>query len=210
VPTRRRLPRWSDENAVAKLITEEIARAELEEFYHFEAFKVPDITLPKGWRDAPTRPSVAYDIGTSEQEAVEAALRGDIELLADLLRPFSGELLGLPDEVNPAIKRLSPKAWSIIVQFLTGERNLRTGRLRGEPGRPRMSPEKRRAESPVHDAATEVDAIHDILRRSYPDQRSSQIRDRAMEIAAQRNDVEASTLAKYLSRPKKDRRRLIP
>jgi hypothetical protein len=210
VPARQRSPRWIDEEAVAEFVAKEIAQDELDELYRLEEYKEPDIKLPKGWRDAPMRPELgfAYDIGISEWEAVEAAMCGDVEPLAMLLRPFSGELLGLPDEVNPAIKRLSPDAWEIIVQFLTGERNPKTGKLRGERGPRKKSAEERRAESPVHGAAAEVDTIRAILRRSYPDQHNSQIRDRAIEIAAQRNGVEASTLAKYLRRPRKDRRRL--
>jgi hypothetical protein len=207
VPARQRSPRWTDEKAVAEFVAKEIAQDELNELYRLEKYKVRDIKLPKGWRDAPMRVSVAQRRWVGEQEAVEAAMRGDVEPLANLLRPFAG-VFGLPDEVNPAIKQLSPATWAIIVQFLTGERKLRTGRLGGGPGRPTMSLEERRAESPVHDAAEEVDAIRAILRRSYPDQHSRQIRERAMEIAAQRKGVELDTLVNYLKRPKKDRRRL--
>jgi hypothetical protein len=225
VPAPRRLPRWIDEAAVADLVAAEMEelRSEVERLAWTTNTGLPG-------PDAGDDLRAIYDLMTAEsfrgwpvkgeKDAVEAALRGDVELLADLLRPDativdilknnvktpSEELRTLAQSLS--VKTLRPSTWAIIVQFLTGERNRRTGRLRGEPGRPTMSLEERRAESPVHDAAEEVDAIRAILRRLYRDQDSSQIRNRAMEIAAQRNRVELDTPVNYLKRPRKDRRRL--
>ena len=224
-----RLPRWSDENAVADFVAAEMEelRSEVERLNAIHPGPLPP--LSKDLEEVAGLMCAEANRGwpvKGEKEAVAAAMRGDVEPLADLLRPDATTLDMLrsnhaagttlpPSELRTfarllRVRTLRMSTWILIAQFLTGERSLRTGRLRGEPGRPTMSSEKRRAESPVHNAAEEVDAIQAILRQSYPDQHSSQIRDRARAIAAQRNGVEAITLAKYFRRPKKDRRRLIP
>jgi hypothetical protein len=227
VPAPPKLPKWIDEAAVADLVAAEMEelRSEVERLAWTTNTGLPGPDAGEDLR-------AIYDLMTAEsfrgwpvkgeKEAVEAALRGDVEPLADLLRPDATTLDMLksnvktlsPSELRPIaqslrVKTLRLSTWNLIAQFLTGERNLRTGRLRGEPGRPTMSLEERRAESPVHDAAEEFHAIRAILRRLYyPKQSSSQIRARAMEIAAQRNRVELDTLVNYLKRPRKDRRRL--
>jgi hypothetical protein len=193
--TRRRLPRWSDESAISKLVAEEIEQAELEEerlFYSHYAPQIPGV--PVSWINAGI-----------ERDAVAAALRGDIAELAGLLNPEHpyNKLRKIPIR-----SRLSPETWRLVVQFLTGERNLRSGRLKGERGRPQMSSEERRAASPVHDAADEVLSIKIILHQLYPDQDRGQINDRAIAIAARRGGTAPSTLSKYLNRPRRDRRRL--
>lgn len=227
MPAPRRLPRWIDEAAVADLVAAEMEelRSEVERLNAIHPGPLPplskDLEAVAGLMYAEANRGWPVE---GQKEAVAAALRGDVAPLADLLRPDATILDMLesnfidvktlsPSELRTFARRLcvrtlSPSTWSLIAQFLTGERSLRTGRLRGEPGRPTMSLEERRAESPVHDAAEELDAIRAILRRLYRDQDSSQIRDRAMEIAAQRNGVKLDTLVNYLKRPRKDRRRL--
>jgi hypothetical protein len=194
---RRRLPRWSDERAVARLVDEEIEQAELEEERLFYTHYAPQL---------PGVPESQINVGI-ERDAVAAALRGNIAELASLLDPEHpyNKLRKIPIR-----SCLSPATWQLIVQFLTGERSRRSGQLKGERGRPPMSAEERRTTSPVHDAADEVSAIRHILGRLYSEQDHGQINDRAISIAAQRRGIATRTLAKYLSRPKKDRRRLAP
>jgi hypothetical protein len=228
VPAPPKLPKWIDEAAVADLVAAEMEelRSKVERLDAIHPGPLPplseDLEEVRALMVAEANRGWPVE---GQKEAVAAALRGDVAPLADLLRPdatildmLESNLIDVktlsPSELRTFARRLcvrtlSPSTWSLIAQFLTGERSLRTGRLKGERGRPTLSPEKRRAESPVHDAAEEVDAIRAILRRLYyPDQSSSQIRDRAMEITAQRNGVELDTLVNYLKRPRKDRRRL--
>jgi len=188
-----RIPRWTDEDAIAKLVDEIIAegRSEIERL---------DWTYPPGGKYPDELKAIAnlvyaeiYRDGwpPTEQAAVAAAMRRDLEPLADMLRPIAN-LRGLPYKPNPAIKSLSPDTWALIVEFLTGQRNLRTGRRKGEPGRPKMSAEERRARTPTHNAADEFSVIVDILQRLYPEQSAGQIRDRAEEIAKARTGARAS------------------
>jgi hypothetical protein len=61
-----------------------------------------------------------------EKDAVEAALRGDLAPLACLLHPahpLNSGLLGAPIRAT-----LTPATWGLVVQFLTGQRNLKTGK----------------------------------------------------------------------------------
>ena len=223
----RRLPRWIDEKAVAEFVAAEMEelRSEVERLNAIHPGPLPelseDLEEVAGLMYAEANRGWAVK---GEKEAVAAARRGDLEPLADLLRPdatlwhmltskFIDAKTLPPSELRPIAQRLRvrnlcPTTWSLIAEFLTGERSLSSGRLRGEAGRPKMSSEERRAESPVHDAADEVGAIRAILRRSYPDQRGKQIDDRAVAIAAQRHGVEQDTLENYLKRPRKNRRRL--
>jgi hypothetical protein len=204
------LPRWDDEAAVAKLVDDEMRelRSEVDRLAWTTSGHAPEgpEDLVEVWNLAQAEASRGWP-PEGERAAVAAAARGDVRPLADLLRPLH-HLGFLPDEVNPAIKNLSPATWSLVVQFLTGERNLRTGRNRGEPGRPKMTAEERRAANPVHDAAEEVPAIAAILRKLYPSRAKSALLERAVEIAARRKRVRRDTLARYLGRSRKDPHRV--
>jgi hypothetical protein len=191
---RRRLPRWSDESAVARLVDEEIERAELEEerlFYTHYAPQLPGV--PESRINA-----------SIERNAVAAAFRGDIAELAGLLDP---EHPYNKHRKVPIRSRLSPETWQIIIQFLTGARSLRSGRLKGERGRPKLSADERRAMNPVHDAADEFYAIKNILKRLYPKQPSDQIEYRAERIAQDRANITTS-IRNLLRRPRKGRHRV--
>jgi hypothetical protein len=140
-----------------------------------------------------------------EEAAVAAALRGDLSLLVNMLAPHPG---GPEDMVNPAIQYVSPATWAIVCEFLTGERNLKTGRMRGEPGKPKMSGDQRRADNPVHRAADEVPIVAAVLKEAYPDKPERMIAMRAAEVAAARNGARVETLLKHLRRPPGDPRRV--
>lgn len=98
---------------------------------------------------------------------------------------------------------------------------------RRKMGRPKMSEQERRAKYPVHDAAEIVPDIKAVLKNQYPDQNAKDINDRACKIAAEtvnlddndrwrpvlgsvrpRSKATAEKVMKYLSRPKRDRRRI--
>jgi hypothetical protein len=193
-----RLPKWSDKKAVAKRVADEIEEGRLEierlwTIYPHGRFSLPrqllaleELMEAEGARGWP--------IG-DEKGAVEAARRGDMEPLANLLRPLvSPPEFEIPDEVNPKIKYLSPATWSIIADFLTGALNPRTGRVKGRPGRPKLSEEERRAKNRVHDAADEFAVIRDMLRYLYPERCSAEINLSAEYIAQDRARIKTSVL----------------
>jgi hypothetical protein len=182
-------PQWTNEPAVARLVNEKLEEIELEEERRVRD-RYGDVVAGTTMRDM--EEDIVEGADGGEQRAVAAARRGDLEPLARLLRPISILDFGVEDDLNPAIKRLSPATWTLISEFLTGERNIRTGRLKGEPGRPKMSREARRARNPVHDAADEVDMIVGILRQFYPWQEREQVRERAAEIAQARANIATS------------------
>ena len=142
-----------------------------------------------------------------EEQACEAALRGDLMPLVNLLTPeiFADIGINLP---NVKIPYLKPSTWTLVVEFLAGKRNLRTGRLRGEPGRPAMAEEMRRKHNPVHDAADELPVIAAILTRLYPAVATKAVKERAIAIAARRKGARPEILTRHLSRPGSDRRRI--
>jgi hypothetical protein len=192
----RPVPRWRDVEALTERVADEIEelRSEVDRLawtttagaHGDDASKdlraVFDLVMAEGSRGWPP---------TSECAAVEAARRGDVKPLANLLRPVCG--MGLaPDKVSPEIERFSLETWTLIADFLTGERNPKTGRMRGEPGRPKMSTEERRARNRAHDAIDEIPVIRAILRRLYPEQDANQINDRAEEIAQRRKNIAVS------------------
>jgi hypothetical protein len=143
-----------------------------------------------------------------EKDAVEAALRGDVEPLANLLRPAGMPEWGIPDKVNSNVAKLSPATWELIVELLTGRRNPKTGKLKGERGPRKKSAEERRSWNPIHDAEDYVAPIAAILSRLYPDKRRAEIKSRASEIAARWRGAQLHALKKHLRRGPGDRRRV--
>jgi hypothetical protein len=188
-------PRWSDVAAVRARVDEEIAELRSEVSRRDAIFPTPSPL-----DGAPDFEAVAAMMQDeiyadwppdTEHAAVAAALRGDTKPLADMVRPIPHGGL-IPDDVNPMVKRLSVDAWALIAQLLAGERNLRTGRLKGQPGRPRMSRADRRARNPAHAAVAEVPAIRAILRRLYPERSTGEVSVRADEVARLRAGTVAS------------------
>lgn len=203
-------PSWNDESAVARLVA-----AELEEL-RLEVDRWAWTSPP--WESFPTEPEDLVEMGKlverenrmpqdPEEHACEAALRGDLMPLIDLLTPDIFEDIGI-NEVNRKIRFLKPATWTLVVEFLAGKRNLRTGRLRGEPGRPAMAEEMRRKHNPVHDAADELPVIAAILTRLYPAVAKKAVKERAIAIAAGRKGAAPEILTRHLSRPRSDRRRI--
>lgn len=117
-------PKWSDEATVARLVAEEIEADALEQeriFYTQIQDQLPEPT----WAEILYRRTPAEAV-FEEREAVEAALRGKTEQLVEM--------------VKYRRRYISRSTWDLVSEFLSGERNLKTGRLKGEPGRPRCHP----------------------------------------------------------------------
>jgi hypothetical protein len=93
-----------------------------------------------------------------------------------------------------------------MAEYLREKRNLRTGKAKGEHGRPKTGERKRRANSPVH-LATE---IYLVLRGSlaviYPTQSQDHIDERAMSLAAKLKGVEAESIHIHFNKSKHNRR----
>ena len=202
------LPRWENEQAVAAFVAaqlEELRREceswawELSEHMPTEPPELVAIAHLVLMETGMAPRSMSY-----EEEAVQRALRGDLRMLADLIRPGCYP----PEENISDDLELSPATREIVAQFLTGERNLKTGRRRGEPGRPVQSFEQRRAHNPVHRAADQARVIILILKRHYPNRSRNEIEYRAAKIAAERNGSRYKTLLRHLARSARDRRRI--
>jgi hypothetical protein len=211
------VPRWQNERAAAAFVADQLnyLRSECERLgcpitafdYPPEPTEPPELVAM--WRLIEIENwTPSDDEANTEEKAVAAALRGNIRPLADLIRPMQHPReFNLPDEVNPSVSFL-PFAWLIVSQFLSGERSLKTGNMRGLSGRPPLSIAERRASNPVHRAADEARVIIPILKHHYPRRSQGDILDRAAKIAAERNGSRYKTLLRHLARSARDRRRI--
>jgi hypothetical protein len=219
-----RPPRWSDEDAQFEWVKRRLS--ELRGEYTAAIFtgrrdqlseelkamdKLEGGFLLEGDRDKPV----------DEQEAVDAAKRGDLWPLARLLMPdpspdpVTGEVIY---DVNDRVAHLRPETYLLVIEFLLGERSLNTGRKytydsktgqKKEKRGPRFkTPDQRRKLTPTHDAAKLVPVIRQILRSGYPKQKADDINKRAVELAAEIKSVPWETLASYMGRGPGDRHRL--
>ena len=200
----RPVPPWRDVDAITKRVADEIEvlRSEVDRLAWTTNTGLPHtgasedlhavyaLAMAEAYRGWPP---------TTEHAAVEAALRGDVKPLANLLRPEHG--MGIvPDKVSPEIEHFSLETWTLIANLLTGERNLKTGKLKGERGPRRRSEEERREINPVHDAADHVPVVAAVLSRLYPGKRKAEVRRRAIEIAARLMRADAEVLKLHLNR----------
>ena len=214
-PTRR-VPRWSDRAAVAQFVADEMEDLRLEVDRISWTYTGPG-ELPDDTPDDVVAMACLVRLENrrywssieGEEAAVAAALRGDLSLLVRMLAPHPYPPGANPREhVNANIKYLSHATWAIVCQLLSGERNLKTGRMKGESGRPKMSGDQRRAINPVHRAADEVPVVAAVLKEAYPDKPEPVIAKRAAEVAAALNGARVETLVKHLSRSQRDPRRV--
>lgn len=190
---KRALPNWSDEKGVAKLVKEILAERQItaDRFRNFQ----PRYNPPLDDDDAAVESIIA------EKSAVAVAYRGDIVPLTELLR-------------DPHRNWLLPNTVELVVEFMTGKRNPQTGRPKGKPkgkgavGRRKMTSEQRLAANPIHRAAFEATVLKQELRQRYRSQKAAEVRERALELAAKRNNVELGRLRRHLKLSKNDRRRL--
>jgi hypothetical protein len=139
------------------------------------------------------------DVSTSrEQEAVEAAKRGDLHPLADIFE--AAAKAGNPDQDHPSA--ISPSTLQLAAEFLSSKR-------KRQRGRQKMSKAERAERTPTHFAAKYYfPAVKKILREGYPEQTPEDIRDRALEIVESMTGAKKETVAKYRNEPKRDPRRI--
>jgi hypothetical protein len=126
-----------------------------------------------------------------EEKAVEEALRGKPAKLADLIRQ--------PDA------QLAQSTRDLVAEFLSGKRNLSTGRAKGKPGAPRRSEKQRREKARAHRATEIFLIIQDALSVIYPYKSDADICDRAMLLAEMQTGVEIKTIENHLKKPKSKR-----
>jgi hypothetical protein len=149
----------------------------------------------------------------SERAAVEWALCGYTEPLALLLAEYWGLWHG-----GGSVKHLSPETCELVLEYVRGVRNPKTGKKRGERdpktgkkrglGARRKTPDERRKTTPTYDAVELVKwkVIEAILRAMFPGHK--EISERAIELAAEIKGVPHDTLVTHLGRSRTDRRRL--
>jgi len=188
-------PRWLDEDAVFEWVEQEIDQAEYdsvmedaqreypEDYFPFRINTPQEIAINKAVHEATTRRSIVREGQWVRARTV------NLEPLVQFV---------LNSNLPPAIGKL-------VIEFLRGQRNLKTG---NKPGRRKMTDDERRAINPIHDAADDVPFIKAILKNDWPNQTPEDIRDRALAITAKRHRVKEETLARYLNSSKRHRRRL--
>ena len=145
--------RWTNEEGVLKLVKQRLQELRVE--YVAAIFTGRPVQLPREAKEAMDRlEKFPGPDQIDEQAAVDAAKGGDLRPLAyhfllpdpdPDMDPDTGEVTKVTYEVNDRIAHLRPETWLLIVEFLLRERNLKTGKKKGEPGRPRMTEEERRA-----------------------------------------------------------------
>jgi hypothetical protein len=199
-------PKWENKKAVFKLVEERLR--EQEDAYHAFIFA----GRPHQLTEAQLRvvgalpdPNRQWD----EQTAVEAAERGDLWPLVRLLAPdpvperdTDGKITKVTYEVSDRIPHLKPDTWSLIIEFILGDRSLKTGRKKGERGAPKMSEdEKRKRWKAIRTGARDLyEVVIEILRDEFPEQRSKGIRDRALEFAADKTGMSESSLFEHIKK----------
>ncbi|MGB5903597.1 MAG: hypothetical protein WBH00_12150, partial [Xanthobacteraceae bacterium] len=110
------------------------------------------------------------------------------------------------NQFDPAARRmLSPDTYDLAAEFVSGARNAKNGKLRGEGGAPRKSEDQRRAATPAHNAVEVLPLVQEILARHWPDQN---VRDRAVKVAAQIAGAEENAVHSLVRRSGRDRHRL--
>ena len=138
----------------------------------------------------------------TEEGVREAALSGWTEPLALLIQQHVD-----PVEGFAKVDRISPEIWRLVMEYVRGERNPKTGKRKGDRGPRKKTSAERRATTPTHDAADFVPVIQTYLREAYPKQDRGEINDRALKIAARIKGARADTVADHQKRGRRDRHR---
>jgi hypothetical protein len=158
-------------------------------------FEMPDDLAPGSGIALSNRPMIAPGSGIGISNRPE-----------DNLSPEEIKLMR-PDHPS----KLSPGVLRLVGEFLSGERNMKTGRLKGEQqrGRPKMGSEKRSARTRTHDAAKyDFPAVMQVLREEYRNQTPKDYRDRALFIVERLRGVNRETLSTYLRRSRRGPHRI--
>jgi hypothetical protein len=212
---------WDDKKAVFKLVEERLG--EQMEAYHAFIFT----GRPHQLTEAQLRvidPHLDRNRKWDEQTAVEEAKRGNLKPLAfHVLMPdpvpefdTEGKIIKVTYENNDQIAHLKPETWFLIIEFLLGDRSLKSGRKRGERnpktgkvtmrGAPKVSEEKKRKRWRAIRAADLYKAVIEILRGEFPEQRTKEIRDRAIEFAASKTGMSELSLFEHIKKGRRTRR----
>ena len=189
-------PRWTDEDAVSDWVIKKLALFNLSKF---KTGVIAELMNPPV--NSPHRIEIPYQFSKIIERAIEEAERGNFMVLAHLLHPAAmSHFPGFPD-ASWWRAHFSDKAWRLIAARLVGKHKAKRG------GR-RKDGLNRALSSPVHCASLNFPCIRQALRQAYPEQKKSQIYNRALEVAARLQRIEPTTLSNYLRRSKNDRRRL--
>src|SRR4249919_3563843 len=167
---KKKLPKWNNDEAVAALVEAEFLEWERQDVMDDVGREYP------GFKESKLLLWI-------ESDAADAAKRGNFRPLAELMEPE-----------NPLIKMLTAKFRLSTGTLAIVAKKLRGGGV-GKHGRPRKSIEERYASSKCHGAADELPDIIRILRKYYPNEK---VREKAIDIAARRAGINASTLSNYL------------
>jgi hypothetical protein len=202
--------RWTDKAAVASRVASEIASLLNEARYSEERTECDAVGRPLGPLGTRGRPDLLAAIILMKEEdaialehepepydeagAYEAARRGNLKPLIAMLRPDvgipNGELF--PNQMIPSIR---PRTWTLICEFLAGDRNLTTAKSRGVRGRAKLSERDRQRFNPVRAAEAMVPLIRAVLVRLFPGQPRLEINKRADQIAEGQAGVVKGSLA---------------
>jgi hypothetical protein len=192
----KRLPAWDQEDAILALVEDEFrggGGGSLEQWYELQQMIGEDIFGDEAER-GPSNEEVLGD-------AFQKAQGGEIRQLAALLRtehPLNDELCERPIRAE-----LSDEMWDFLADVLEGIRNLRNGKLKGQPGRPKgISEEAQEKRRIYRRAESDFRTIRSFLSDLYPEQTSGDIRDLALKFAAARHKVDREALWTYYNRPK--------
>jgi hypothetical protein len=208
-------PKWENKKAVFKLVEERLGE-QADAYQYFIWADRPHHLTEAQLRvvGALPDPNRQWD----EQTAVEAAERGDLRPLVRLLEPdpvpehdADGNITKVTYEVSTLIPHLKPDTWFLITEFLLGDRSLKTGRKKGERGAPKMSEDKKRKRwKAIRTGARDLyEAVIEILRDEFPEQRTKEIRDRALEFAASKTGMNELSLFEHIKKGRR-RRRVLP
>jgi hypothetical protein len=171
---------------------------------------------------------------SDEEKAVEAAMRGKTNHLADLLiaeaneqeatqhlpacedyaDKYAGEGTRVDSEhtIAPTVRRrLSPATLRLAAEFVSGKRNLKTGRDKfadkkypGGGGRPPLGKEERAARTPTHNAGKYIlPAIKKVLRKEYPGLTAKDYYDCALSIVEPMTGVKGNAVDRHLNKKSK-------
>jgi hypothetical protein len=198
-------PAWKDAAALVNYVNEAITALLSDPGISGAEYGVPALprSVAANWlAKAMEHTPVKFGLETYrfiESEAVDAAEKaGNYKPLAWLLDPKNP----LNNQrMEPALRStLAPTTYALIAEIVSGRR-------KRAKHRPRLTERERRMDNRIHDAADEVPGVEGMLRAWYPDQKTTQIHDRALYVVADRHQVNLEELDSYLKRPTRDHRR---
>jgi hypothetical protein len=188
------LPLWDNKNAVKNRVSLEIGDMIYRSVVEYD-YDIPPMRFPR-----PAAKTKAEMAAEEERWAVEKFRNGETWLLADLVKDRFGDKLE-PDTLN-------------LISDVIAKAKVKRSKPKRKRGRPpgRMTGDRRREIYPIHNVAMDAWMIFDCLKKLYPKQSDSSIKDRAAEIASQheialngdlkpKNRIDYHQLRRELRRP---------